>query len=75
LTFTDDGLQVMAKAYIAFARWAKNWGVSPSAREDYKQFLLLIRYPLCYIGNTVKPVLRGHHWDKEKVALHCIKIC
>jgi len=21
------------------------------------------------INNTVKPVLRGHHWDKGKVAL------
>jgi len=24
---------------------------------------------LLMMGNTVRPVLRGHHWDKEKVAL------
>ena len=67
------------KLTLPLARWAKNWGVSPSAREDHKQFLLLIRYPLCYIGNTVKSPVKvlvvieerkNLKWKMEKIHCH-----
>ena len=38
--------------------------------ERYRLYLSTLLYIPCYIQmDTVKPVLRGHHWNKEKNGL------